>query len=115
MFQLTLTKYGHTVVEARNGKEGLKLFSDTPVDLVITDLVMPESDGFELLHELRKQQPQVKIIVISGGLKGDIENFLTMARRLGAGQALAKPFSNDELNVAINTLLSAEPLPLPPL
>lgn len=53
MLQKTLTLWGHTVVEARNGKEGLALFPNANVDLVITDIVMPEREGLEVLMALR--------------------------------------------------------------
>ena len=65
--RLTLTEFGHTVIEARDGQEGLKLFPQANADLVITDIVMPEKDGIEVLIELRKKQPPVNIIAISGG------------------------------------------------
>ncbi len=115
MLRLMLTQFGHTVIEARNGREGLNLFQDTNADLVITDLVMPETEGFEVLTKLREKLPRVKIIVISGGVKGNVTNYLDMARRLGAGQVLAKPFSNNELMTAINELLPAAETPAPPV
>ncbi len=67
MLRLTLAHFGHTVIEARNGKEGLELFQHANADLVITDIVMPEKEGLEVLMELRKKHPPVKIIAISGG------------------------------------------------
>lgn len=115
MLRLMLTQFGHTVIEARNGREGLNLFQDANADLVITDLVMPETEGFEVLTKLREKLPRVKIIVISGGVKGNVTNYLDMARRLGAGQVLAKPFSNNELMTAINELLPAAETPAPPV
>ena len=105
MVRKTLAHFGHTVIEARNGKEGLQLFREANADLVITDLVMPEKEGFEILLELRQYQPPVKIIVMSGGVRGEKANYLQMAKLFGAAKVLAKPFSNEALIAAINELL----------
>jgi DNA-binding response OmpR family regulator len=105
MLALTLTHFGHTVIEASDGKEGLKLFAEVNPDLLITDLVMPEKEGFELLSELRRRKSPIKIIVISGGIRGETANYLEIAKRLGAAKVLAKPFTNEALVVAINELL----------
>ncbi len=110
MLRHTLVHFGHTVTEACNGKEGLKLFATGAADsdLVITDLVMPEVEGFEVLAELRTKLPRVKIMVISGGVRSDPDTYLEMASRLGAAKVLAKPFSNQDLMLAVNELLPPE-------
>jgi CheY-like chemotaxis protein len=106
MLRLTLAHFGHTVIEARNGKEGLAMFKTAQVDLVITDIVMPEKDGLAVLTALRtKQLPPVKIIAISGGGRQSAVENLKMAKLLGAAKVLAKPFSNEVLIAAINELL----------
>ena len=85
MLRLTLVHFGHTVIEARDGKEGLELFQNTDVDLLITDIVMPEKEGLEVLMELRKRKhPPVKIIAISGG------DYLHMAKLMGRGEGARK-------------------------
>lgn len=61
-----LEQAGHTVIEAHNGKEGLGLFQRASADLVITDIVMPEKEGLEVVKALRDTHPPVKIIAISG-------------------------------------------------
>jgi CheY-like chemotaxis protein len=101
----TLIHFGHTVIEANNGREGLKMFTAAGADLIITDLVMPEIEGFEVLMELQKLRPLVKIIVVSGGVRGNSLDFLDIAKRLGASKVLAKPFTNDELMSTVNELL----------
>jgi CheY-like chemotaxis protein len=107
VLRLTLAHLGHTVIEARNGKEGLALFKEADVDLVITDIVMPEKEGLEVLMELRTRQlPPVKIIAISGGARVNIADNLRMAKLLGAAKVLTKPFSNEAMIAAINELLS---------
>lgn len=106
MLRLTLNHFGHTVVEARNGREGLALYPHADVALVITDIVMPEVEGIEVLMELRKVEPRVKIIAISGGGRASATDYLRLARKLGASRVLAKPFSNEALLAAINDVLA---------
>ena len=102
---LTLAHHGHTVVEARNGKEGLDLFRQGSIDLVITDIVMPEKEGFEVLMKIRRKNPALKIIAISGGGLHNAAHYLHTAKLLGAAKVLAKPFSNETLMAAVNELL----------
>jgi DNA-binding response OmpR family regulator len=113
MLRLLLTHHGHTVVEAASGREGLRAFHDSPIDLAITDLVMPDVEGFEVLAELKKNGPEVKIIMITGGVRGRTANFLEMALRLGADKALAKPFAHAALLAAIDELIPPVPLRVP--
>jgi DNA-binding response OmpR family regulator len=101
----TMAREGHTVIEATNGKEGLELFRSARADLVITDIVMPGKEGTEVLIELRKKNPPVKVIAISGGGRQSPADYLKVARHLGAAKVLAKPFSGDELLSAISELL----------
>ena len=107
----TLVYFGHIVIEARNGKEGLELFPHADADLVITDIVMPEKEGLEVLMELRKKQPPVKIIAISGGGRGSAEDYLRTAKFMDASKVPTKPFSNEALKAAINELLPASEAP----
>ena len=107
MLCLTLAHFGHTVIEARNGEEGLRLFPLANVDLVITDIVMPEKEGFEVLVELRTRHPSMKVIAISGGGQGGAVDYLRVAKLLGAAKVLAKPFSSAELMAAVDELLAS--------
>jgi CheY-like chemotaxis protein len=107
MLRLTLTHFGHTVIEARNGVEGLKVYPSINADLVITDIVMPEKEGLEVLMELKRKTPPVKVIAISGGGRNSAANYLSSATLLGAARVLQKPFSNDELVTAIREALAA--------
>ncbi len=71
----------------------------------ITDLIMPEKEGIETIMELRKKWTGVKIIAMSGGGRVTAASYLGIARQMGAGAVLSKPFSNGELAAAINSLL----------
>jgi DNA-binding response OmpR family regulator len=106
MLRLTLTHFGHTVVEADNGKEGMRQFHQAKFDLVITDIVMPEREGLSVLMELRGKKPPVKIIAMSGG---GVADYLHMATAMGAAKVLAKPFSNEVLMAMVKELLAGDP------
>ncbi len=105
MLKLTLTHCGHTVIEAKNGREGIALFNQAGADLVITDIVMPEKEGLEVLMEVRKKNPGVKIVAISGGGRSSATDYLKMAKLMGANRVLPKPFSNDALLAVVNELV----------
>lgn len=105
---LVLEHFGHTVIDARNGNEGLALYAQSKPDLVITDIVMPEKEGLEVLMELRKQHARTKIIAISGGGRINAADYLHLAQRMGAAKVLTKPFSQQALINAINELLASD-------
>jgi DNA-binding response OmpR family regulator len=113
MLRKTLAYFGHIVMEARNGKEGLELLGGVGADLLITDIVMPEKEGIGVLLELRRTKSTVKVIAMSGGGRQSANAYLRMAAFLGATRVLAKPFSQAELLAAIGEVLSNPP-PTPP-
>ena len=114
MLQKMLTISGHTVTVASNGKEGMALAPETNADLLITDLVMPEMEGYEVLMALRKKHRKLKIIAISGGGRFSADDYLKTAKFLGADRILAKPFSHEELITTINELMAESGDSAPP-
>jgi CheY-like chemotaxis protein len=104
---------GHTVIEARNGAEGVDLFRQAAADLVITDIVMPNTDGLAVVMALREHVPPVHIIAISGA-GPSAEDYLDLAYRMGAVKVLLKPFTIAALIAAgafvVLVLLLAVPL-----
>ncbi len=96
-----LTENNIVVEVSDNGGEALKKFTDFIPDIVVTDIVMPDIDGIELLLQLRKTNPDVKVIVMSGGNRGHADAYLHMADKLGANAVLSKPFELEELMQAI--------------
>ena len=86
-----ITCKGHTVVTAANGVQGMEKFSQGKFDLVITDIIMPDKEGIELIMELKRHAPGVKIVAISGGGRTGNVEFLKMATKLGAVASLKKP------------------------
>ena len=102
LFRAILEQAGYVVREASTGAEGIRLFRDSPSDVVITDMYMPDGDGFEVMSALRREIPAPKIIGISGGSsKGEI---LSAAKLMGADLVLPKPVTMDELLKAVETV-----------
>jgi DNA-binding response OmpR family regulator len=101
--QMLLESEGFAVSVAADGEEALRQQKDLPADVVITDIFMPGKEGIETIYELRKQFPQTKVIVISGGsrAKGD---YFGVARELGAAKTFKKPFEPNELIQAVREL-----------
>lgn len=97
---------GHRVIEARNGREGVELFSRHAVDLVVTDMIMPEQEGVETVRKLLDENRRVKIIAISGGGRAHFTGFLDVARALGAKHSLEKPYTKEQLLAAVDKVLA---------
>lgn len=97
-----LTGAGHTVREAANGKAGIESFRQAQPALVITDIVMPDVEGIELIRELRREAPTIPILAISGSR---YPVYLRAATILGATAKLEKPFEKDKLLQAVAELL----------
>ena len=97
---------GFAVVEAANGMEALELLPSTAVDLVLTDLNMPDMDGLEFLKTLRESEMyrQIPVIVLSSMAEAEMRD---RAQRLGASAYLAKPFSREALTATISRLAVA--------
>jgi DNA-binding response OmpR family regulator len=105
-----LVQDGHDVDLADNGKNGLKMIEQNHYDLLITDVVMPEKDGLELIMDLKGREPRIRVIVMSGGgTRLNIQNYLEMARLLGADRMLPKPLDFLKLQNAVKEVLEAQP------
>ena len=100
-----LTDAGHRVVGAENGKEASKALAKAAFDVVLTDMLMPERDGIEVIGELRRMQPEARIVAMSGGGRGSRDHYLQTAKGLGAHAVLGKPFSMSELTAALDSVL----------
>ncbi|WP_027185435.1 response regulator [Desulfovibrio inopinatus] len=99
MFSLYLEAYGHTVITAENGEEGLELFKERKPSIVITDIKMPGMDGLEVLQRIKGISPLTEVIVITG--HGDIDLALK-ALNLNATDFIDKPISREALEAALN-------------
>jgi CheY-like chemotaxis protein len=108
MLKISLIRNKFTVLEACNGKDAITHFKPSVIDLVITDLIMPEEDGLKVIMRLRELKPSIKIIAISGGGKAGPGSYLNLASALGADAVYSKPFSVNDLISKIEMLLDTE-------
>ena len=105
LFEQILKGAGHEVIMARDGVTGIALYRKNPTDLIITDIMMPVKDGMEVISELKRDFPEVKIIAISGtGREERREFFFDVSRILGAKRTFEKPIDPAELLQAIREL-----------
>jgi len=110
-----LERLGHEVRVAEHGDAGLRLWRKWGADLVITDLHMPGRNGLDVIIELRSFAPDLPLIAISGGPESTLLDLLGTARQAGAVTTLPKPFTVDELLLALCQVLdqtSPQPRPL---
>lgn len=91
---------------ASNGAQGLEVQRARPAKVIVTDIFMPEKDGIETIHELRREFPKVQIIAITGRESLTDYDAFEVARELGAAKTFRKPFKLDDLVVAVNELAS---------
>lgn len=97
----------HELLTAENGDAAIALLAKERVDLVITDLVMPQKNGIDLIMELKQSSPDLKILAMSGGggINGRFD-YLPIAKLIGAENILRKPFKREELCAAVAVLVS---------
>jgi len=106
-----LEQDGYRVVPANGGFEALQQLASLSPDLIITDVVMPDMDGFEVLLKLRHLAPKALALVISGGGRVAPDVYLETARKLGARAVLRKPFTRAEILDAVHAVLGPVPPP----
>jgi len=97
---------GFDVLEAGDGEEGAKVYTEKRPDLVITDIIMPKKGGLETIIKLKQEYPDIKIFAISGGGRVIKADFLTIAESIGALKAFEKPFNRAELIKAVKEALA---------
>ena len=97
---------GYTVVQAADGQQAQARCQETSFDLVITDLVMPEQEGLETIHAIRRRWPQMPLMAISGAFAGA---YLELARKLGAQAVFRKPFEPGSILREVHRLVQHSP------
>lgn len=105
MLRQMLERSGYEVMDAEDGEGAIQLHREQPADLIITDIIMPGKEGIATISELLRNFPELKIIAISGGGRIGPEEYLDIARRLGAMRTLTKPIERKELLEAVQELL----------
>lgn len=107
MLRELLERKNYEVVVASNGLEGVDLYRQDPTDLVITDIIMPEKDGVDTIYELGKEFPLLKVIAISGGGRGNANDYLESTKMLSSVKySFTKPFATEDILKAVNELLA---------
>lgn len=104
-----LADAGHQVIQAGDGRTAIRLLRERSFAAVVSDMIMPEADGAEVMAAMRGRQPRPRLVIISGG--GSIEpmRYLQMARVLGADEVLQKPFPPSRLIDLLARLLAQPP------
>jgi DNA-binding NtrC family response regulator len=102
--QLALETAAYAVRVAENAREAIALQRANPAEVLITDLVMPEGDGFEAIDAFRKEFPATKLIVISGAEKLNTARYLAAAQLIGADATFQKPFEIEDLLSVLRSL-----------
>ena len=100
---------GHTVLDAPDGREGMALWRRESTDVVVTDIFMPESDGLQVLIEMKKVTTKPKIIAMSGGGEKGLLDWRASALALGADRVLVKPFDQQTVLLTIQEVLGGLP------
>lgn len=109
LVEILLVNRGHKASTAADGKSALRKLSEQHFDLVITDIIMPDMDGIEIISSVKKMRPEVRILAISGG-GGHLpsRDCLRIAKLIGAHVTLAKPFKESQLLESIGQACSPE-------
>lgn len=107
VFQRFLIGKGYEVSVASDGRKGLRRLDEENIDLVITDIMMPETDGLEVVMAIRGKGWDIPVIAISGGMHAMPMDFLPMAKKFGACKVLYKPIEMDDLLAAVEEVLGS--------
>ena len=95
--RLALELAGYSVEEAANARQAIEAQRRQPADVLVTDIFMPDADGFEAIDGFRKEFPHTRIVAISGGAQFTKRNYLPDAQLVGADATLQKPFDVETL------------------
>ena len=99
---------GYEVDCAKEGVDAIEKIYDTNYDLIITDLLMPRRDGYDVIHSAIGQNPNARIMAISGGGSISANEYLAMAKDIGAKMVLSKPFDVDHFITMVRTTIELD-------
>jgi CheY-like chemotaxis protein len=102
-----LQSLGHTVTSVETGRQAISLLKTKYFDLVVTDVIMPDADGIEVISEAKKRYPSTRIVVMTGG--GEVIDpayCVKLAKTMGAHVAILKPFKPGEFIEAVRLALN---------
>jgi CheY-like chemotaxis protein len=113
MTKLLLERAGHDVASTTDSRLAARMLTEQPFDVVITDMLMPDKDGLEVMADLRRHHPEVRIIASSGGGRVSSDSYLHIARKSGAHALLSKPFTLKELLTCLEEAFQTLPVAKP--
>lgn len=105
MLKRLFERKGYNVLTACDGIEGIRTFKNNPIDLVITDIIMPEKEGVEVIFELQRANAKCKIIAVSGGGYLNPQDYLSTAEEIGVSATFSKPFDTQALLAKVQELI----------
>ena len=108
MLRQMLAKEGFEVHEAEDGEQGLEMLRQQRVDVIITDILMPQADGLEIIRAAKRERPGVRIVAITGGGRTGELDYLAEAQEFGADSTLRKPFGKQALLDTVSRLIVGE-------
>lgn len=107
VLELLLKQMGHDVLSCAEGSKATAMVDSAPVELVMTDILMPDVDGIEILRTLKHARPDLPVVVMSGGGIYDARVLLKTAGLLGAATTLAKPFQPADVERVVGEALNS--------
>jgi DNA-binding NtrC family response regulator len=105
MVRAVLVQNNRSFAEAANGTEAQALLESESFDLVISDVIMPDCDGIELVMAIRRKLPDIPVVVMSGGGRVNASHYLDLAGKLGAMSVFEKPFNTADLRSKVIEIL----------
>ena len=97
---------GYTVIEASSAEDAIARYRNGPPDVVVTDIVLPGKSGLDLIGELRRTFPGVRVVAMSGAIESDVPALLEHSKELGVIYGLPKPFTTTQLLEAVERTLA---------
>lgn len=107
VLRMTLERASYRVIVAESGNAGIRHYRESRPDLILTDILLPEMDGLEVLRAVRLIDSKARIIAMSGGGQAADMKFREFTKEFGAVESLAKPFRAAQLLTAVERVLSA--------
>lgn len=107
--QVVLEKLGHDIDAANDGEDADHFIASFDYDLVVTDIMMPNKNGFDLIRTIREESPETKILAISGGGQFVKSDLMSTLAGIDSNKSMQKPFTKKEFVGVVSELLSEKP------
>ncbi len=98
---------GYSVDSAKNGKDAMALYNKQTYDVIVTDIIMPEQDGFEVILNLRHSGLSKKVIAISGGGRMSADDYLMTAEHFDVAATFSKPLDRKAILAKVKEIIES--------